>query len=219
MTKHIMPKDPRFINLAGKKFNKLTVLEYAGKRKNRIIVYKCKCDCGEVKTIEAAKLKSGHTKSCGCAKSDLLRAANTTHGESQTKLYNIWNSMNQRCTNPKTKSYHRYGGRGIFVCDRWAKSFENFVRDMGEKPVGMSLDRSDNDKGYFLDNCRWATSSEQAHNRRLSILNKSGVKGVYWRKQSNKWCAKFNGKHLGLFDNLLDAVCIRKSSENLYFNR
>ena len=93
----------------------------------------------------------------------------TTHGMSSSSTYKIWGGMIQRCTNPKTLAYRYYGGRGINVCAEWL-SFTNFLKDMGIRPEGMSLDRIDPDLGYSPDNCRWATSSEQQKNRRDTRL-------------------------------------------------
>ncbi len=88
-----------------------------------------------------------------------------THGMSKTKTHKSWESMKQRCLNPKAPDYHRYGGRGVYVCSRWKDSFENFLEDMGERPEGKTLDRIDNLKGYEPNNCRWATIKEQQANR------------------------------------------------------
>lgn len=102
-----------------------------------------------------------------------LRVAKTTHGQSRSRrdgrratlTYNIWAAMIQRCTNPQNKDYRLYGARGITVCERW-REFPNFLEDMGEKPVGLSLDRIDNDGNYEPGNCRWATASQQRANQR-----------------------------------------------------
>jgi hypothetical protein len=87
------------------------------------------------------------------------------HGKFGTPIYNVWAQMIARCTNPNSTSWHRYGGRGISVCDDWRKSFEVFYADMGDPPIGLSLDRRNNDEGYSKANCRWATKQEQAMNR------------------------------------------------------
>jgi hypothetical protein len=100
------------------------------------------------------------------------RGINAVHGDARegkrTAEYNIWITMKQRCSNPKTNGYINYGGRGIIVCERWLNSFENFLKDMGRKPSGdHSIDRIDNDGNYEPNNCRWATQKEQYENSRL----------------------------------------------------
>lgn len=91
-----------------------------------------------------------------------------THKQSYTKLYRTWASMKDRCTNKRSKEYKSYGGRGIELCKRWM-GFDNFYRDMGERPDGLSLDRIDNNKGYSPSNCRWATASQQSRNTSRNI--------------------------------------------------
>jgi hypothetical protein len=100
--------------------------------------------------------------------------------------YNIWVSMRQRCNNPKNDQFSLYGGRGIKVCERWQKSFEHFLQDMGPKPDRMSLERVDNEQGYSPANCRWASAAEQSrNNRRTHFLSFNGetLPLVDWAKR------------------------------------
>ena len=130
----------------------------------------CECDCGVIMTLRANKLLSGNNKSCGCLKRSVLGDATRTHGRANSRVsgykdrtYGIWQAMRDRCSNPNRHDWHRYGGAGVAVAPQWA-SFEQFVADMGEAPLGRTLDRVDGSKGYEPGNCRWATPKEQALN-------------------------------------------------------
>jgi len=166
----VMPTRYGFKNLAGKRFGRLLVLSFAGKLK-RVSSWNCKCDCGNLKAISSTHLCSGHTQSCGCLHSEVIAAISTTHNASRTSEYRIWCTMIQRCTNPNSVTYPRYGGRGVRVCERWAESFENFQSDMGKRPsTKHSIDRIDGEGHYEPGNCRWVTSKVQGRNKRNNIV-------------------------------------------------
>jgi hypothetical protein len=162
------------IDLTGQKFSRLTVIERAGKDKGDQSLWLCKCLCGQEKTVRGGDLKTKRTKSCGC----LLRERNHSnnppglkHGHARagclSRLYKTWDSMKYRCLNPNHKYYSYYGGANppVTVCDRWL-SFENFLEDMGPRPVGTSLGRFGDTGPYEKSNCAWQNSAEQVANRR-----------------------------------------------------
>jgi hypothetical protein len=165
-----MPKCKNFKDLTKEPpFDRLTVIAYTGVTVRKTSLWLCRCICGVEKVIAGTHLISGHTRSCGCLNKELTVARNTTHGLSGIPAYKVWDSMLQRCRNPRDRSFANYGGRGIGVCERWEK-FENFLGDMGEPPPGMTLDRRENDGDYTPENCKWATRSEQMRNTRQSRI-------------------------------------------------
>lgn len=156
-------------DLVGKIFSRLTVLESVGSS-NGYINYKCQCSCGEITIVQSRHLNNGRTKSCGCLHKEVAKdrgLSNKRHGLTRTPTYTVWVNLIGRCSNPKNPRYKDYGERGITVCLEW-RVFENFLRDMGEKPSGLSLEREDNNLGYSKDNCVWATRFEQGANKRNS---------------------------------------------------
>jgi len=153
------------LDLSGKKFGKLTVIEKSGKNNNGCILWKCQCDCGNITILSGSRINLGKVKSCGCFTGESAKKRNSTHGMTKTRTYRIWQCMKSRCYYEKDQAYQHYHGRGITICDRWLNSFENFLEDMGKAPKGLTLDRINNDKGYSKENCRWATYEEQNKNR------------------------------------------------------
>lgn len=117
---------------------------------------------------------------------NFLRGGNFKHLHYGTPVYMSWSQMIQRCTNSKNPAFKSYGARGITVCERW-KHFPNFLRDMGERPLGMSLERKNNDLGYYPANCKWATRIEQNRNRRNSL--RVAINGV--TKHIRQWCEEY----------------------------
>ena len=159
-------------NIIGNIYGKLTVKSFShelcvpSKRQlRRYKYYNCVCSCGGKKIVMKECLCSGKTKSCGC-----LIGRNKKHGMSGTSIYKSWASMKDRCLNKKCKEYKYYGSRKITICDRWLESFENFYKDMGDRPKGKTLDRRDNNDNYCKKNCRWATAKTQARNKRNTIF-------------------------------------------------
>lgn len=126
----------------------------------------CKCDCGNEKIIQMSSLKNGMTKSCGCYSSELTTLKNISHNLSRHPLYRVWKSMRRRCNCPKVEFYPRYGGRGIKVCEEWAKDFKPFydwcMANGYER--GLQIDRIDNDGNYEPGNCRFVTRTENMRN-------------------------------------------------------
>lgn len=166
----------------------------------RQVLWMCQCDCGNEKVTSATKISSKRVQSCGCLQFDTtqkLGLSQSIHGHSRIngkrgKTYSVWTHMKARCNNKKHQEYKNYGGRGIKICDRWNR-FENFLSDMGEKPDGLSLDRIDNMDGYYKENCRWATPSEQSRNRRVVKLTIDMVRNIREDKRTHTVIAGIYG--------------------------
>lgn len=192
-------------------YGRLTVIEVVlddlRVRRQKAIFWRCKCICGKEVIVSGVSLRAGDTTSCGCScieRCAAMTTKRTTHGKTKTIEYKIWSSMKARCNNAKTKVYADYGGRGITVCPEWLNSFETFYSDMGPRPSkDYSLDRKDNDKGYYKENCKWATRVEQQNNTRAT-LERSVPKSLV--KVGSRYRVAL---HVGTYDTLEDAIKIR----------
>lgn len=151
---------PNSLNLTGNKFGEWVVTD-----KKFGASYLCICSCGTEKIIQSQTIKRGSSKSCGCKGKDWCRR----HGMEGTLTYNTWSAVKQRCHNPESNLYKNYGGRGIKMFQEWYNDFSTFYKDMGEKPIGFSLDRIDPNGNYEPGNCRWASSKQQARNKRNTV--------------------------------------------------
>lgn len=130
-----------------------------------------------------------------------------------------YHQMKQRCLNPNNPRYSDYGGRGITICDSWIDSFDNFYKDMGDRPLEKSLDRINNDRGYSPQNCKWSTDEEQVYNRRNQHNNTSGYVGIsYDKRYGGRWVSRVNEKRkrifLGSFKNKEEAIKAREKYVN-----
>lgn len=158
------------VDFTGMRFGRLTVVEKADHGRSW---WKCKCDCGNEKEVVAWKLFT--VKSCGCFEKEnreRLIEKSKKHGMTNTRIYSVWCGMKDRCTNPNTEHYDRYGGRGIKICDEWLHSFDNFYKwavsaGYDETKTGneQSIDRIDVNGNYEPANCRWVTKKEQMANK------------------------------------------------------
>lgn len=197
---------PKRRNFDGYRFGRLVVLrdeeDIISPNNNLSRVVLVRCSCGVEKKVRLGDLRKGHTTSCGCLMVEKVKKSNTLHGKTKTPEYKAWHSMIRRCSDSSLHNYHRYGGRGIVVCDRWLKSFETFLKDVGVRPTPKhSIDRIDNDGNYEPGNVKWSTNEEQARNstsaRMITFQGQTkclqdwadhlGIKRTTLRMRLDKW--------------------------------
>lgn len=151
----------------GHRYERLLVLEMAGRNISQQVEWRCKCDCGKETVVCGAALRAGTVVSCGCYGAEQRLKATRKHGLSNSKIYGSYKSMISRCTNPNDIDWKYYGGRGITVCDRWMESVENFYADMSPTwQEELTIERKNVNLGYSPENCCWITMKEQGGNKR-----------------------------------------------------
>lgn len=161
----------KYVDLTGRRFGRLVVLQRVENAKNGSSQWLCECDCGKKRIHTAGVLNYGSVQSCGCYGKEVRIMANITHNQSKTKLYRVWASMRDRCTLVSSQAFKYYGGRGIAVCDEWRESFQTFYDwaiDNGYCE-GLSIDRINVDGNYEPSNCRWVSKKNQANNKQNNI--------------------------------------------------
>jgi hypothetical protein len=180
-----MAKNPRLIDLAGQRFERLTIVGQAGNSPRGAALWNYQCDCGVLGVATGSDLRTGKTKSCGCMRTDRAARLNKTHGATGSRVYQTWQNMRARCLNPNSLGYANYGGRGIKICPEWETfpGFQDWVHSSGWKD-GLSIERIDVNGDYSPDNCTWADAATQNANRRFVAVAPDGE--LWWHKaQSN----------------------------------
>lgn len=180
-------------NIIGNKYNKLTVLELERKEKRNNhwrYYYKCKCDCGKIKTLERDSIVFGGAKSCGCA----FKGMNAKHNLSSTRIYKIYLGIKKRCYNKKCHNYKNYGARGIIMCDEWLNDFMKFY-DWSLKngyKNDLSIDRINVDGNYEPSNCRWANKETQCNNKTNNVYYEYKGEKLTGTQISKKYGVNYN---------------------------
>ncbi|MGI6068917.1 MAG: AP2 domain-containing protein [Blautia sp.] len=218
----------RYIDLTGQRFGRWTVIsrakDYISPNGYKSTQFLCECDCGNRTIVRGCNLRNGKSKSCGCLQPESVAKANSTHGDTGSRLYRIWKGIKSRCYISSSSNFEHYGGRGIQVCEEWKNSFEAFktwalLNGYTDK---LSIDRIDSDGDYKPENCRWVTNEIQARNRKMFKNSKSGISGVSWREDMQKWTAKIGVDKkeifLGNYENKEDAIKARQDAEKKYWN-
>lgn len=190
----------RKIDMIGQRYGRLIVISQSESIKPGRLRWLCKCDCGNECVVTGNSLRRGYTKSCGCLSSENARQRameHVTHGQSKTRLYQIWFTMRRRCNKASNSDYHRYGARGIKVCEEWDKSFQAFYdwSMANGYQDNLTIDRIDNDSNYSPNNCRWANTVAQNNNTRRNHYVTYGGETLTIREWARKQGINHNTLH------------------------
>ncbi len=192
------------IDLSGQTFGRLTAVRRVGTRQ-RSAIWLCVCSCGNTREVISSNLRRGVTQSCGCLAKEVASSVHTTHGLVKStnpldrKAYRAIKGAVKRCYCLTHRAYARYGGRGIDVCDEWIKDVSAFVRDMGLPPTAKhTIDRIDNNLGYYKENCRWVTLDIQVRNKSDNV--KFTIDGV--TKVLSEWCREYGHPYSTVYNRL-----------------
>lgn len=207
-------------DISGQTFNGILIKSLVFKATNSPSKWLCECHCGNEFITTSSRITSNKTKSCGCKRYHYKFIIDRP-------TYNSYCAMLDRCTNIDSANYEKYGKIGITVCDRWLEKnpagFNNFVEDMGIRPEEHSINRINSAKIYSKDTCEWANYSVQSYDQNIRKDNPSGISGVAFRTERNKWTAGItaDGKDINLYygDSKEEAIKCRKDAEILYFGR
>lgn len=201
------------IDLSGQKFGRLMAIRRIG-TKRRSALWLCECSCGNTHETISSSLRSGSTQSCGCLALEVSSRVHTTHGlvksdnPLERKAYNTLVGAIKRCHSPSHAAYGRYGGRGVTVCDEWRKDVTKFITDVGLPPtMKHTIDRINNDLGYFKGNCRWVTSDVQTRNKSDNI--RFTVGGV--TKVLSEWCREYGHPYSTVYNRLKRGMAIEQA--------
>jgi hypothetical protein len=207
-------------DLTGQKFGRLTVQNFHKRDKGGRAQWLCKCECGVFRTIEMYNLTTGHTRSCGCLSRErssergkLRIKHGHTAGKKRSRTYSSFMNMITRCHNQRDPSYKNYGAKGITLCKRWRHSFLNFLKDMGERPLGKTIHRINGKRGYSKRNCRWATPAEQQQNTSLTKLSPLKVRTI--RRDAAFFTHKELAQEFGVSRSVISSVIAGKAWANV----
>lgn len=198
----------KLIDLTGCRFGRLTVVRHVGMTGHNTF-WHCVCDCGNEVDVASHKLRTGHTRSCGCLHNEMLSMRNSKHCLTNSRLYAVYASMKSRCYNERSHEYASYGGRGIRVCEEWRDDFKAFYEWAvssgyeSDVPRGTcTLDRIDNDGDYRPDNCRWINIKQQ--NRRRKEVEATYADGTTKRF----WSVRAAGEATGTDRKKISSACV-----------